>query len=85
MPLLWRFVACAIDAPLGHTDYRALADCDNDPDNPEDFNTGRGLKAAEPGGAEALAVETFGLPGGDLRGAGQDLGQQVQQLGAFAR
>jgi hypothetical protein len=42
-------------------------------------------KAAEPGGADAVAVERFGLPGGHLRGAGEDPGQQVQQMCAFAR
>ena len=45
---------------------------------------GGGLRtAAEPGRADALAVERFGLPGGDLRGTGEDLGQQVQQVCAF--
>ena len=40
-------------------------------------------KAVGPGGADALTVERFGLPGGDLRGTGEDLGQQVQQMCPF--
>lgn len=35
-------------------------------------------------GADARAVEGFGLCGGDIRGAGEDLGQQAQQVCAFA-
>ena len=39
--------------------------------------------AAEPGGADALAGEALGLVGGDFGGAGENLGQQVQQMRAF--
>ena len=39
--------------------------------------------AAEPGGADALAGEGLGLAGGDFGGAGENLGQQVQQMRAF--
>lgn len=37
----------------------------------------------EAGGPVALAVEGFGRPGGDFSGPGEDLGQQVQQVGPF--
>ena len=39
--------------------------------------------AAEPGGADAPADEGLGLVGGDFGGAGENLGQQVQQMRAF--
>ena len=39
--------------------------------------------AAEPGVADALAGDGLGLVGGDFGGAGENLGQQVQQMRAF--
>jgi hypothetical protein len=39
--------------------------------------------AAEPGLADTLAGDGLGLAGGDFGGAGENLGQQVQQMRAF--
>src|ERR1035438_840732 len=41
------------------------------------------VPGCEAGGPVALAVEGFGRAGGDLGGPGEDLGEQVQQVGSF--